>query len=940
MRRLALSIIASLTAGTLFAAPPEPSLPRCTAGAESGLPLPSSYATSNDPAAYQTLLGNFLRANTYETLGWCEDKSVRDTGPWIDNAYYGTHPAVRVFYSPSMARWIMNGRHGDVPDGAMIIKEQFAPTPAGQYQGWTRAQLHTYFFDHYDWTIMIRDRNGAADGWYWAEIFKDMTPDSYAAPFSVFNGGFGLYCVRCHGSAESQMTFASQINMKNRPGQPLTFRDDLSWFWGGPVQPPSAAAIAAARRTREEGAPLTQEQTIVHVASEQTSHPHVSGANIPRLPVPHPAVSSDWAKFFAGTTVRPQPNPLPGENYDHVVSPPVKPQHFITSDQCFGCHSGNRYGNVLLWTDTRIDSRPLVNISPYGEWRWSPMGLAGRDPIFYAQLDSEIAFLSRHRPDQQNAIVNLCFSCHNAMGQRQLEIDTGKPEYTAAYPKVDDLKDARFKYGALGREGISCAVCHHIKSTDGKSEMQFIEEDATGRFQLTPPGTLEGPFEKPATIPMKHALDIEPVHDNYTKSGRICGTCHTIHLPVLDAKSDAAHAQPDECHNEKFSYEQATYLEWVNSAFQNVINPSKNAGSVKTCQDCHMSGALNGNPIQTQIAAVEDQKYPAADYRSELDVPIRTSGYTRHQFQGLNVFLLAMFDQYNEPLGLRKCDYMSSGCSGQEPKSGIPFAMRNFLEQAAEETATISVSKPVANGSTITTDVTVTNLTGHRFPSGVSFRRAFLDFKVVDSSNNAILFESGATNSIGAIVDMSGNVLPSEWNGSTGPGGHDYQPHFWSPGKPITSDKQVQIYEELLKDADGNFTTSFIRQDCHFKDNRILPLGWRHAGPDISRFFGKPLEETRSEATGGDPHYQDPMGANGQSVVRYEVRVPAGTNMENVLVSAQLYYQAAPPYYLLQRFQQASDGEGTQRLYYITSTLDTTITPFPGWKLLVAQAAN
>ena len=237
-----------------------------------------------------------------------------------------------------------------------------------------------------------------------------------------------------------------------------------------------------------------------------------------------------------------------------------------------------------------------------------------------------------------------------------------------------------------------------------------------------------------------------------------------------------------------------------------------------------------------------------------------------------------MFDQYNDPLGVRKCDYMSSGCSGQEPKSGIPFAMRNFLEQAAEQTATISVSKPAMQGSTLTADVTVTNLTGHRFPSGVSFRRAFLDFKIVETTTNKILFESGATNSIGAIVDMSGNVLPSESNGSTGAGGHDYQPHFWSPGRPITSDKQVQIYEELLKDANGNFTTSFLRQDCHFKDNRILPLGWRHAGPDIGQFFGKPLEETWSEATGDDPHYQDPLGANGQSVVRYAIQLPPNAN--------------------------------------------------------------
>ena len=73
--------------------------------------------------------------------------------------------------------------------------------------------------------------------------------------------------------------------------------------------------------------------------------------------------------------------------------------------------------------------------------------------------------------------------------------------------------------------------------------------------------------------------------------------------------------------------------------------------------------------------------------------------------------------------------------------------------------------------------------------------------------------------------------------------------------------------------------------------------------------------------------------------MRYAVALPAGVKLENVNVSAQLYYQAIPPYYLLQRFEQAPDGEGTQRLYFMTSTLDTSKTPFPGWKLMVAQAA-
>ena len=938
MRRFPRSLVALSFAAFALSALADPALP-CTMKAESGLPLPSSFSKNNDPAAFQNVLSDFLRSYKYEKLDWCVDKKVRDTGPFINGSYYGTHPVVRIWYSPNFAKWVLGGRKGDVPDGAMIIKEQFDTPPAGQYDGWTNAQLHQYFNDHYDWTVMIRDRKGAADGWYWAEIWKGMQPDSYAKPFAVFNTGFGLYCVRCHASAESQMTFSTANNMKGAPGEPLTFRDDYSWFWSGPLQPPQIAPQHTA--TREEGAPLRLLQRIESVV--ESTHPHVTSTNMPTLQVAHPAVSSDWTRFFTGTSVDPKPNPLPGENYDHVVSPPEKPRHFLTSDQCFGCHSGNRYGNVMLWGDTRLDSKPLVNVSPYGEWRWSPMGLAGRDPIFYAQLDSEIAYLSKHRADKRAEIVNLCFSCHGAMGQRQLTLDTnGKELFTTSIPKIDNLEDPKFMYGALARDGISCAVCHHVKSTLDKSVMQFIDEDATGKFQYTPADQLEGPFEKPVTVAMKSSLEITPVHDDYTKNARLCGTCHTIHLPVIDAADEGDKNKTAECQAEKFSFEQATYLEWLNSAYENEIDPSRHQNA-KSCQDCHMKGDLNGTQIQTQIAVIEDNKYPATEHRApddDLNVPLRASGYARHQFQGLNVYLLSMFDQFNEQLGVRKCDYMSSGCSGKEPQSGIPFAMRNFLETAAQETATISVSKPALDAhNTLTADVTVTNLTGHRFPSGVSFRRAFIDFVVSDATTGAVFFESGRTNSIGAITDMAGNVLPSEYNGSNGPNGHAYQPHFWSPGNPITRPDQVQIYEELLKDADGDFTTSFLRQDCHFKDNRILPLGWTKYGPDIKKFNGKPLEETWPDLVGDDPHYADPLGGKGQSVVRYAIALPAGTKLENVTISAQLYYQAIPPYYLLQRFEQAPEGEGTQRLYYMTSTLDTSKTPFPGWKLVVAQAA-
>lgn len=970
---------AAAQAPTEPAAPAAPPALACLDARESGLPLPSRFARDQNPAAFQDLLSVFLRGGVYERLGWCVDKSLRDTGPFIDGVYYGTHPVVRIWYSPSFARWLVGGRQGKVPDGAMIVKEQFDTPPAGQYQGWTPEQIHTYFEQHYDWTVMIRDHEGAADGWYWAEAYKGMAPNSFAAPFGVFNAGFGLYCLRCHGSAEKELTFSATTNLAGMPGQPLTFRDDLSWFWNDPLTPPATEP----RRhiaTLLEGAPLLpllagHPNTLEEL---EATHPRVLQSVEQALHTQalhtvaaHPSVSSDWSSFFAGTHVDPAPHPFPGENYDHVVSPAGKPQHFVTSDQCFGCHSGNRYGNVMLWADNRVTDKPLANVSPYGEWRWSPMGLAGRDPIFHSQLESEIAFLRDQRPEKEGEIVNLCFSCHGAMGQRQLTLDSGgKDLFTPQIVQIRNLADPRFRYGALARDGVSCAVCHHVASTDGKSVMQFIAENSTGQFLYTPAEQLSGPFDKPVTIPMDNSLGIKPAHDAYVQNPRVCGTCHTIELPILDAPAaghgghgvatghggayardshggHAGHAD-DGGHGAaggaSTSFEQATYLEWLNSAYENEIGPNSHPGA-KTCQDCHMKGALNGAAIQTQIAAVEDDKYPAAEHRAanaDLSVPLHTNDYARHQLQGLNVFLLALFDQWSDDLGVRRCDYMSSGCSGQEPTSGIPFAVRNFLDQAAKETATVAVGVPVVGGSgkatTLTADVTVTNLTGHRFPSGVSFRRAFLDFAVRDKRTGRVLFESGRTNSIGALVDQAGHVLPSERNGSAGPGGHAFQPHFWAPGAPITRSDQVQIYEELLKDAAGNFTTSFVRQDEHFKDNRILPLGWRKSGPDLAAFDGRPLEATWSRATGDDPYYADPLGARGQSVVRYVVPVAAGTTLDAISVTAQLYYQAMPPYYLRQRFEQAPDGPATQRLYYLTSGLDVTKTPFPGWKLLVAQA--
>ena len=112
----------------------ETQLPACASGQESGLPLPSSFLPDRLPV-FQTQLKTFLTSGKYRNLNWCEDKGLRDTGPFINNVSYGVHPVVKIYYSPSVIRWLQRKNPDElIPDGAIIIKEQYSPPPAARYQ--------------------------------------------------------------------------------------------------------------------------------------------------------------------------------------------------------------------------------------------------------------------------------------------------------------------------------------------------------------------------------------------------------------------------------------------------------------------------------------------------------------------------------------------------------------------------------------------------------------------------------------------------------------------------------------------------------------------------------------------------------------------------------------------------------------------------------------
>src|SRR5690606_6782757 len=134
---------------------------------------------------------------------------------------------------------------------------------------------------------------------------------------------------------------------------------------------------------------------------------------------------------------------LPPVTHDWVVKRRDTSQEFITSNQCMSCHGGllKPFGPTMFLPtgDTAEYGDEGWNISPYGEWRWTPMGLAGRDPIFLAQLESERALLKdkfSSEPDEaarlSNVLEDTCLKCHGVMGRHQFHRDSDdeQPAFT------------------------------------------------------------------------------------------------------------------------------------------------------------------------------------------------------------------------------------------------------------------------------------------------------------------------------------------------------------------------------------------------------------------------------------------------------------------------------------------------------------------------------
>lgn len=1114
-------------------------------GKSSGLPLPHQMALVD----YETELYEWVLNYKYKELEWKQDKGVRDTGPFIGGKSYGTHGAVRIFYSPEMMEWLAGGRKGPIKDGAMIIKESYT-SPAAIYQELatdsysdrdTNSDSHAAYEDMLEkviggWVVMVKDSKQSADGWFWGsvELAAPVLPSSSSdcglsgdpdgsakvedtliaesvATYMVDTAlnrsksnrcvdvaddkktvsqlrwsGTAMPCMRCHASAESELTFSDLANVERIDGvpgtseSPLIFRVDDSWRTKAYFSNSSLKAIMdnpnvqqLMQSTVEDNSDNPNYAKYEAIETELDKLIHNEAVNLADhsirnnvVPLPQYPLKSQDSGFLKQFPLKDTPDPIipnktwvfPPQWMDHVEMPADHNTAYITSDNCVGCHGGlpgspNR--DVMFvpspTPEVKGETQQGYNVSEFGEWRWSPMGLAGRDPIFHSQLESEMALLKRdatldmNHPDSppllaaslsvsQQAVTDKCLTCHGAMGERQLRMDIadkahkGAPQPATANSGLasDEIKSdfkidyfylpealtaaeqthqkdqgvAQYaKYGALAREGISCMICHRI---DGPSDTEvnawnpgteWLPENlsetnkelaynlfhrSSGEFKLGPLGEVFGQFDDVQVHPMQNALRLTPKANDYTSNSQMCGNCHTINLPNIGAQEDrfpvltAAAETPFKDY--KHSIEQATFVEWQNSASGVTKQEREELGfnsdvPFKSCQDCHMptgfesvDGNIKVQPLTTQIASIQDSSYPAVGHslaNEDINIPVRDD-YKRHTHVGLNVFLLSMMDQFSETLlGVSKSDYMTGVSNGTQ------LALDSMISQAINETVDIAVSDVSvetmsSEAMQVQATVSVTNKTGHRYPSGVAFRRAFIEFTVRDG-NKDVIWQSGGTNPYGVIIDGidQKQTLPTEFLPSTEPvnpstlknkksyeekldylinlRSGDYQPHHGT----ITKESQVQIYEELNLNAQGDFTSSFVHRVFSIKDNRLLPRGWRESkyfkdqGEVIFEFMESTMPEGFAERD-NDYKSDDNLDFAGTDTLKYIATIPNSVGKPVVgplTVTATLYNQSIPPYWLKQRFRESPKGKATQRLRYMASRLDLKGTQMEDWKL-------
>ncbi len=330
---------------------------------------------------------------------------------------------------------------------------------------------------------------------------------------------------------------------------------------------------------------------------------------------------------------------------------------------------------------------------------------------------------------------------------------------------------------------------------------------------------------------------------------------------------------------EKF-VEQAIFQEWSNSLF------SQNGTS---CKSCHVP-EIN-DPVK--ISNVPPWLQPR-------------SPFGMHQLAGANVFMGRLL----------KDNGTSIGVTATSPQ--FDTTINRSTRMLQQNSLVLSLSEKQRTNDTLFVEVSIKNKAGHKFPSGFPSRRAFVEL-LATRENGDTLFLSGQT-------DENFNLIYED---------DEFEHHH----QIINSEQQVQIYEMVMGDVNGNKTTVLERGFQHLKDNRIPPGGFvtSHSNYDTVQIVG---------VAASDPDFNMENGAEGTGSDRLHYHIPVNQYYGQVEISVKVYYQTVNDKWLEGMFGYSSDAINDFKVYYDNTSKDPvmvaqqSLTVAAGYEIPLSQGWN
>jgi hypothetical protein len=346
--------------------------------------------------------------------------------------------------------------------------------------------------------------------------------------------------------------------------------------------------------------------------------------------------------------------------------------------------------------------------------------------------------------------------------------------------------------------GVQCDVCHRMKDPMAADSTISPPVPGYGNGMFVVQQTRSpkrGPYTDASSA--GHAVQA----DSFLRSGNFCGVCHNVSNPLYATN-------PETQSPHQYGPIERTYSEWLLSTYAT-------RGESGTCQSCHMPRSTGYGCVLT-----------SATQRNDL---------ASHYLAGGNTFLPDILPDFWPGLDTTR---LAAGKA----------RARETLQNAATLHA-----NAFRRADSVIVQVQVTNLTGHKLPTGYPEGRRMWLYLAGLNANGDIVFESGSYDFATAELTLDAQAKVYE-------------------AKPGLSPQRAA---ELGLSPGPSF--HFILNDTIYSDNRIPPEGFSNAA--FVSHMAQPVAYSY---------------ADGQNWDMTTYHLPSTTTS----VSATLYYQTSSKEYI------------------------------------------